>query len=111
MVARVSPEGESPALPATSPKLLSRQGTRPVFPAAESSETVYAVVSPNVSRKVTTPAVTARITVTTLVILILFLLSCGFIDAICFGYRELTVIVVVEQEPIYPAGRLCEIIA
>src|SRR6266566_51470 len=78
MVARVSPERESPALPATSPKLLSRQGT----PAAEISETVCAVVSPNVSRKVTTPAVTARVTVTTLVILILFLLNCrktGFI--------------------------------
>src|SRR6266487_4655367 len=73
MVARVSPEGESPALPATSPKLLSRQGTRP---APESSETVYAVVAPNVSRKVTTPAVTARRTVTTLVILISFLLNC-----------------------------------
>jgi hypothetical protein len=59
-------------LPATSPKLLSRHGT----PAAESSETVYSVVAPNVSRKVITPAVTARITVTTLVILILFLLNC-----------------------------------
>jgi len=46
-----------------------------------------------------------------LVILILFLLNCGFMDAIYFGYRELTVIVVVEQEPMYPAGRLCEIIA
>ena len=78
MVARVSPEEESPALPATSPRLLSRQGTPP----AESSETVYAVVSPNVSRKVTTPAVTARTTVTILVKLILFLLNCrktGFI--------------------------------
>src|SRR6266496_5827182 len=107
MIARASPEGESPALPATSPKLLSRQGT----PATGSSETVYAVVSPNVSRKVTTPAVTARITVTTLVLLILFLLNCGFMDAIYFGYRDETVIVVVEQEPMYPAGRLCEIIA
>src|SRR5437016_14168024 len=27
IVARVSPDGESPALPATSPRLLSRQGT------------------------------------------------------------------------------------
>src|SRR6266487_6127196 len=107
MIARVSPEGESPALPATSPKLLSRQGTHQ----AESSKTVYAVVSPNVSRTVTTPAVTARIRLTTLVVLILFLLNCSFMDAIYFGYRELTVIVVVEQEPMYPAGRLCEIIA
>jgi hypothetical protein len=32
-------------------------------------------------------------------------------DAIYFGYRDETVIVVVEQEPMYPAGRLCEIIA
>src|SRR5713101_267640 len=77
MLARVFPERESPALPATSPKLLSRQGTRPVSPAPESSETLYAGVSPNVSRKVTTPAVTARITVTTPVILILFLVNCG----------------------------------
>src|SRR6266700_5871429 len=106
MVARISPEGESPPFPATSPKSLSRQGTP-----AGSSETVSAVVSPSVSRKVTTPAVTARITVTTLVILILFLLNCGFMDAIYFGYRDETVIVVVEQEPMYPAGRLCEIIA
>ena len=72
MVARISPEGESPPLPATSPKLLSRQGTP-----SESSETVYTVVCPNVSPQVTTPAVTAKITVTTLVILILFLLNCG----------------------------------
>src|SRR5512133_1198120 len=43
MTARVSPEEESPALPATSPKLLSRRGTSP----AASSETVYAVVSAN----------------------------------------------------------------
>src|SRR6266566_9894375 len=107
MAARVFPERESPALPATSPKLLSRQGT----PATESSETVYAVVSPNVARKVTTPAVTARITVATLVILILFLLNCRFMHAIYFGYCAVTVIVVVEQEPLYPAGRLCEIIA
>jgi hypothetical protein len=108
MVDRVSPEGESPALPATSPKLLSRQGTRP---APESSATVYAVVSPNVSRKVTTPAVSTRITVTTLVLLILFLLNSRFMDAIYFGYGAVTVIVVVEQEPMYPAGRLCEVIA
>src|SRR6266576_1999065 len=72
MVARISPEGESPPFPATSPKALSRQGTP-----AGSSETVYAVVSPNASEQVTTPAVTATITVTTLVILILFLLNCG----------------------------------
>jgi hypothetical protein len=32
-------------------------------------------------------------------------------DAIYFGYRDETVIVVVEQEPMYPAGMLCEIIA
>src|SRR6266480_2564323 len=75
MVARVAPEERSPALPATSPKLLSRQGT----PAAESSETVYAAVSPNVCRRVTTP-VTARITVTILVVLILFLLNCRKTD-------------------------------
>src|SRR6266480_1617040 len=79
MVARISPEGESPPFPATSPKSLSRQGTP-----AGSSETVYAVVSPNASRKVTTPAVTATITVTTLVILILFLQNCRFMDAIYF---------------------------
>src|SRR6266550_3358839 len=107
MVASVSPEADSRALPATSPKLLSREG----IPVAESSKTVYSVVCPNVCRKVSTPAVTARTTVTTLVILILFLLNCGFMDPIYFGYRELTVIVVVEQESLYPAGRLCEIIA
>jgi hypothetical protein len=31
-------------------------------------------------------------------------------DAIYFGYRAVTVIVVVEQEPTYPAGRLCDVI-
>jgi hypothetical protein len=71
MIARVSPEGESPSLPATSPKLLSRQGTAP----AGSSETVYAVVSPNVARQITTPAVNTRVMLITLVILILSLLS------------------------------------
>src|SRR6266516_3472912 len=84
MVARISPEGESPPLPATSPKLLSRQGTP-----SESSETVYTVICPNVSPQVTTPAVTARITVSTLVILILFLLNCGKTGLITahFSYR------------------------
>src|SRR6266480_4944440 len=72
MVALVSPEEESGPLPATSPKLLSREGIP-----AESSKTVYSVVCPNVCRKVITPVVTARTTVTTLVILILFLLNCG----------------------------------
>ena len=67
--------------------------------------------SKNVFPKVTTPAVTARIMVTTLARLILFLLNFRFMHAIYFGYRDETVIVVVEQEPMYPAGRLCEIIA
>src|SRR5436190_22468683 len=71
MIARVSPEGVSPALPTTSPKLLSRQGTPP----AESCEIVYSVVCPNISGQIITPAVSAKRILTILVGLILFPLN------------------------------------
>ena len=81
MIAPIFPKTELRAFPVTSPKLLSREGTP-----AESSETVYTVVCPNVFPQVTSPAVTARATVTTLVILILFLLSCGKTDLITVAF-------------------------